>query len=105
MGKTGRREGEIGPQNSLRTKYVVPVSKRKEIDGPDTVISTWGFLSELTRARESPGLSSRPWSGPEGRLEGGLCLMSPCHEVHRSHRLTSVPCHGPLEIAEGPRED
>lgn len=38
----------MGPQNSLRTKYVVPVSKRKETDGPDTMISTWGSLSELT---------------------------------------------------------
>lgn len=44
----GGWKGEGGPPNSLRTEYVAPVSKRKEIDFIDTRMSTWSSLSEMT---------------------------------------------------------
>lgn len=30
--------------------YVAPISKKKELDHPDTIMSTQGFLSEMTVA-------------------------------------------------------
>ena len=40
----GRHEGEVGPQNSIRTEYVAPVSSRKEMGRPHTTIVTRGSL-------------------------------------------------------------
>ena len=34
----------MGPQNSIRTKSVTPVSKRKEVGLPHTLVHTWGSL-------------------------------------------------------------
>lgn len=38
----------MDPQSSLRTEYVALVSKRKEMDCPDTLMSTRGSLTEMT---------------------------------------------------------
>lgn len=35
------------PQNSISTEYVAPVSKRKETDCSETVMSTCGSLVEM----------------------------------------------------------
>ena len=43
----GRKEGEAGPPKLPRNEYVALVSKRKEMGHPDTMMSTWGSLSEM----------------------------------------------------------
>jgi hypothetical protein len=40
----GKLEGEVGPQNPIRTEQVAPVSKRKKMGCPHTIIATWGSL-------------------------------------------------------------
>ena len=40
----GRHEDEVSPQNSIRTEYVAPVSRRKEMGHPHTTIITQGSL-------------------------------------------------------------
>lgn len=44
---TIQRRGVIVPPNFLSTEYMAPVSKRKEMNHPGTMMSTQGSLSEM----------------------------------------------------------
>lgn len=65
----------MGSQNSLRTKYMTLVSKRKEVGHPDTVMTTRGSLSEKTvvESRE-PGSPQLSMARPR-RLAGGCSVF------------------------------
>lgn len=65
---------EVGPQNSVRTKKVTLVSRRKEMDYPDTMMTTRGSLTEMAEVRprklrlprlSMPKRSVRGQSGPD----------------------------------------
>lgn len=66
--------GEVGPQNSVRTKKVTPVSRRTEMDYLDTMMTTRGSLIEMAEVRprklrlpqlSMPKRSVRGQSGPD----------------------------------------
>lgn len=74
---------------------------------PDTIMSTQGSLSEMmvVGSKKSLGPFSCPWPGLEGRLEGSLYLMFPCHEVHGGNQLTKVPLDCTLDMVQGTHGD
>ena len=47
----GKLEGEVGPQNPIRTEQVAPVSKRKKMGCPHTTISIRNFLLVMAVVR------------------------------------------------------
>lgn len=57
---TTRRRGIAVPKNSLSTEYMAPVSKKKAMNHPDTMIFTQGSLSEMAvvGSREPRSLQS-----------------------------------------------
>ena len=60
---------EVGSQNSLSTEYVAPVSKRKEMDCPDTVMNTRGIVILITDGSSSQVIGARAVSFVQGQAQ------------------------------------
>lgn len=72
--------GKVGPQNSIRTKQVTPVSKRKEMGFPHTTMATQNSLLVMAVVRssefESLKLSIDKPRGSAGVLSGSDVPLS-----------------------------
>lgn len=61
----------VGPQKFVKTEKVAPVSRRKEIGLPDTMITTRGSLSEMAVVRpREPGPRQSSMARPRRSVEG-----------------------------------
>lgn len=67
----------MGPQNFIRTEKVAPVSRRKDMDLQDTVMTTLKLP-----AGNGSGYDKGSWPDQRGWLNGSIDLMFPCPSWH-----------------------